>query len=139
MNRQKVAFLFIAVFTFCLPGCGLNESEQDRLVREFGEKVNELGTIYQSITDEQSARAAVPRMEQLSSDMSQIQSGLNELPDVSDEEYQRVVDAVMESTKKTREHTQRLTELFQKKPELVPILAPALDRLKAAFNNGRTR
>lgn len=140
--QKRIAPWSAIVFISCLAtGCGgvareaadPVESTQDRLVKEFGDKLLELGTLYDSIVDVSTAKAAVPRLQQLTDELRAVKTKLDQLPEVSEEEYQQTLDAMMARVESSRQSTMNLAARMQADQAMVPILAPVLEGMQKAM------
>lgn len=119
--------LFVLVLALCLMGgCGSSSDESDRLFADMSTNLREMSAILTSVTDEASAKAAVPRIEAVREKMRDCARRASTMtrPDAATEERQNkaMQELMAEIMPKIASDQARLAE----KPELMAIIAPAL-------------
>ena len=129
MRTMKV---FMLVLALCLVGgCkGSGSDESDRLFADMAANLREMSAILTGVTDEASARAAVPRIEAVRESMRDCARRARDMPrpDAATEERQNqaMQELMAEVIPEIASAQARLAE----RPELMAILAPALEGME---------
>ena len=129
---MRMMKMFVLVLALCLLG-GCSDSSNDagdRLFADMSANLREMSAILTSVTDEDSARAAVPRIEAVREKMRDCARRAKDIPrpDAATEQRQAAeMQALMEEVMPAIATAQaRLAE----QPELMAILAPALQGME---------
>lgn len=96
--------------------------------------MNAMAAAFNSVTDEASAKAAVPKIESIRANMRGVAARAKAMPKLSkaemdkfDAEAAKDMPAVMETIGKAR---MKLEEVFEKNPEVRKIIEPALQGME---------
>jgi hypothetical protein len=124
--------LFMLVLTLCLVGgCGESSSDAgDRLFADMSANMREMSAILTSVTDEASARAAVPRIEAVRESMRDCARRARALPRPDAATEQRQNEAMQQLMAEVMPEMAKAQARLAERPELMEILAPALQGME---------
>lgn len=127
---KKAMLAMLALLLAVVGGCGGGVDPGDQLMADMAANLREMSAILTSVTDEASARAAVPRIEAVREKMRDCALRARELPrpDAETEKrYEAELQALMaEVMPKIASDQARLAQ----RPELMAIIAPALQGME---------
>lgn len=129
MRTMKLFVLVLALFL--VGGCADNGSDAgDRLFADMSANLREMSAILTSVTDEASAKAAVPRIEAVREKMRDCARRARELPrpdPATEKRHEEAMQALMAEVMPAIATAQaRLAE----RPDLMAILAPAMQGME---------
>jgi hypothetical protein len=124
--------LFMLVLALCLVGgCGESSSDAgDRLFADMSANMREMSAILTSVTDEASARAAVPRIDAVRESMRDCARRARALPRPDAATEQRQNEAMQQLMAEVMPEMAKAQARLAERPELMEILAPALQGME---------
>jgi hypothetical protein len=124
--------MFLLVLALCLVGgCKDGGSdESDRLFADMSANLREMSAILTSVTDEASARAAVPRIEAVREKMRDCARRARDMPRPDAATEQRQNAAMQELMAEVAPQIASAQARLAERPELMAILAPALQGME---------
>ena len=124
---RKTTFAIVVLAAFVLTSCGGDTAES--VSKDMVANMKEMGTILSGITDEASAKAAVPKIEALRVKMRECgQRAKNVLkPDAATE--QKIEEAMRSGMQEAMMSIGVAQERLMSRPELMAIIEPAMQNM----------
>ena len=124
--------MFLLVLALCLVGACTESSSDaaDRLFADMSANMREMSAILTSVTDEASARAAVPRIEAVREKMRDCARRAREMPQPDAATEQRLNAAMQELMAEVMPQIASAQARLAERPELMAILAPAMQGME---------
>ncbi len=118
-----------SVLALTLVGCG---DSFEKVMEDQTEIETEFVAVLKSVTDESSAKAAVPKLESLAERMREVQAREKALGEPTEEDMKRVVEKALSGSVKSAPSSFQEIIRIQQRPELAQIIKPALTKYQDA-------
>ena len=128
---KTLMMIVLALGLALVGGCGQSDAEAgERLFADMSANMREMAAILTSVTDEASAHAAVPRIDAVREKMRDCARRARELPRPDPETEKRQNEEMQVVMAEVMPAIGAAHARFAEKPELMAILAPALEGME---------
>ncbi len=126
MQRPLIALGVIVTLCFFLGGCG---DTHDSITQEMLAKFNELNTVLDGVKDEDSAKAAAPKVEAISTQLKEIQTRGSKLGKPSDTDQKAMRDKYEKQMQEAVGKLMQNAARIQMQPDLRKHLDAAMSKM----------
>jgi len=128
MTKTMLTVLLSAL-SLTLAGCG---DSFEKVMEDRTEIQTEFVAVLKAVTDESSAKAAVPKLESLAERMKAVEAREKALGEPTEEDMKRVVEKALSGGMKDAPSSYQEIVRLNKRPELAQIIKPALTKYQDA-------
>lgn len=127
---RKTAFGMIILLISALAGCGGGGDTAESVSKEIAANMKEMGEILTGITDEASAKAAVPKIEAVRAKMRDAGKRAKSVPKIDAATEKRIEEASRQSMTEAMESIGAAKARLMSRPELLEIIEPAMQNMQ---------
>jgi hypothetical protein len=128
---MKKAAMGMVVLAMCvLAGCGSKGDTAESVSKEIVANFQELGAILEGVTDEASAKAAVPKIEAVRAKMRDAARRAKTVPKIDAETEKKIAESTEKDMMAAIETIGAAKARLSAQPELVAILEPAMQNME---------
>lgn len=128
---RKIIASTVLAFTLLLTGCGGDTHEG--LANETVGLLNEFATVLDGVSDEASAKAAVPKLEAISTKLSEMKKRVDALPKLSEAENKALEDKMQKEMGTFMGKFMGAAMKLANKPELQKILEEPMKKFQGSM------
>ncbi|MGI9013444.1 MAG: hypothetical protein ACR2GY_04250 [Phycisphaerales bacterium] len=127
---RKLAFtIVVLLMTTILASCGGGGDTAESISREMVANIKEMGSILTGITDEASAKAAVPKIEAVRAKMRDAGERAKNVPMPDEATEKRIEAAMAKDMSEAMETIFNAQQRLMQQPELLAIIEPAMQNM----------
>ena len=128
---RKAAFVIVVLAVAGFVGCsGSGGDTAESVSKEIVANMKEMGVILTGITDEASAKAAVPKIEAVRGKMRDAGKRAKTVPKIDAATEKRIADATQRDMAEAMESIGAARERLMARPELIAIIEPAMQNMQ---------
>lgn len=127
---RKTAFAIVVLAMTFLSGCSGGGDTAESVSKEIAANMKEMGVILNGITDEASAKAAVPKIEALRVKMREAGKRAKSVPKIDAATEKRIGEANQKAMAEAIESIAASQQKLMAHPELIAIIEPAMQNME---------
>lgn len=121
--------LMLALMMSVVPGCGRGETAED-VAKDMVANLKEMGAILTSVTDESSAKAAVPKIEAVRTRMRDCAARAKAVPQLDAAEDAKINQMMQAGMMEAMGTIGAAQERLMSQPDLMAIIQPAMEGME---------
>lgn len=126
---RKAAFAIVVLALTFLASCGSGGDTAESVSKEIAANMKEMGVILNGITDEASAKAAVPKIEALRVKMRDCRDRAKKVPQIDAATEKKIGEANQKAMADAMASIGAAQQKLMAHPELIAIIEPAMQNM----------